>query len=74
VRVWVLLFAKIPVRLSAMWVLGAWVVLQFWNVLAGAQQEIAWTAHIGGLIAGALLILIFRRPGVPLFDRVAGEA
>ena len=30
---------------------------------------VAWWAHIGGLIAGAVLILFMRRPGVPLFDR-----
>jgi membrane associated rhomboid family serine protease len=29
----------------------------------------AWWAHIGGLIAGAVLILFMRRPGVPLFDK-----
>ena len=26
-------------------------------------------AHIGGILAGALLVLLFRRRGVPLFDR-----
>jgi membrane associated rhomboid family serine protease len=30
---------------------------------------VAWWAHIGGLVAGAVLILFMRRPGVPLFDR-----
>jgi membrane associated rhomboid family serine protease len=29
----------------------------------------AWWAHIGGLIAGAVLIVFLRRPGVPLFDK-----
>ena len=30
---------------------------------------VAWFAHIGGLIAGAILVLFLRRPGVPLFDQ-----
>lgn len=69
VRIWVLLFARIPVRLSAMWVLGFWIVLQVWNAYAGEDQQIAWWAHIGGLAVGAVLVLFLRRPGVPLFDR-----
>jgi membrane associated rhomboid family serine protease len=30
---------------------------------------VAWWAHIGGLIVGAVLIVPLRRPGVALFDR-----
>ncbi|MEI9901360.1 MAG: hypothetical protein WDN31_15840 [Hyphomicrobium sp.] len=30
---------------------------------------VAWWAHVGGLAAGAVLIVYMRRPGVPLFDR-----
>jgi membrane associated rhomboid family serine protease len=72
VRVWVLALGRIPLRLSAMWVLGAWIVLQVVNVvLAGPDTDIGWWAHIGGIIAGAVLVVVLRRPGVPLFDRPA---
>jgi membrane associated rhomboid family serine protease len=70
VRVWVLALGRFPLRLSAMWVLGGWIALQFVNVvLAGGESSIGWWAHIGGIIAGAVLIVVLRKPGVPLFDR-----
>jgi len=30
---------------------------------------VAWWAHVGGLAAGAVLVIFMRRSGVPLFDR-----
>ena len=69
VRVWVLAFQAIPLRLSAAAVLGIWVVTQFVMVLLPEVGPVAWWAHIGGLIAGAILILVMRRSDVPLFDR-----
>ena len=69
VKVWILALGRIPLRLSARWVLGAWVVLQVVNVVIDRESQVAWSAHIGGLITGAILILVLRRRGVPLFDR-----
>lgn len=69
VRVWILLLWRLPLRLSAMWVLGFWVALQLFNALTIRDDEVAWWAHVGGLAAGAALILFLRRPGVALFDR-----
>lgn len=69
VRVWVLAFKTIPLRLSAAVVLGIWIVTQFVMVMVPEIGPVAWWAHIGGLIAGAVLILFMRRPGVPLFDK-----
>ena len=69
VRVWVLAFQAIPLRLSAAAVLGVWIVTQIIMVLLPEVGPVAWWAHIGGLIAGAVLILVMRRPGVPLFDK-----
>ena len=69
VRVWVLAFRFIPLRISAAWVLGVWVVTQVVMVLVNQPDQVAWWAHIGGLVAGAVLIVFMRRPGVPLFDR-----
>jgi membrane associated rhomboid family serine protease len=69
VLVWVLAFRFIPLRISAAWVLGVWVATQVVMVLVNQADQVAWWAHIGGMVAGAILILFMRRPGVPLFDR-----
>ncbi len=69
VRVWVLVLRFIPIRITAAFALGAWIISQFIMVLLPQVGPIAWWAHIGGLIAGAILVVILRRPGVPLFDR-----
>ncbi len=70
VKVWVLALGRIPLRLSAIWLLGAWILYQMYNAIVSAESEVAWIAHVGGLMSGALLILFFRRKGVPLFDKV----
>jgi membrane associated rhomboid family serine protease len=69
VRVWVLAFQFIPLRLSAAVVLGVWVITQFVMILLPEIGPVAWWAHIGGLLAGAVLIIVMKRPDVPLFDR-----
>jgi membrane associated rhomboid family serine protease len=69
VRVWVLAFRIIPLRISAAWVLGVWVVSQFVMIALAQSDQVAWWAHVGGMAAGAVLVLLLRRPGVPLFDR-----
>jgi len=69
VRVWVLLLWRIPLRVSAMWVIGVWIAIQLVNALTVTEDGVAWWAHVGGLAAGATLILFLRRPGVALFDR-----
>ena len=69
VRIWVLAFRFIPLRIQAAWVLGLWVVTQFVMVVLAPADGVAWWAHVGGMVAGAVLILFMRRPGVPLFDR-----
>lgn len=74
VKIWVLIFFRIPLRVNAAWALGAWIAFQFLNVFMDSDTNVAWWAHIGGLTAGAVLILFMRRPGVILFDRTAGGA
>lgn len=69
VRVWVLAFRIIPLRISAMFALGAWVLSQFVMALIPEAGPVAWWAHIGGILAGAILMPLMRRPGVVLFDR-----
>ncbi|MFP4615503.1 MAG: rhomboid family intramembrane serine protease [Thiohalorhabdus sp.] len=59
------------VRLPAVVVLLLWFLFQFLsNVFAGAQEGgggVAWMAHIGGFLAGMVLLFLFKRRGVPLF-------
>lgn len=69
VQVWVLVMWRYPIPVSAGLALGFWVVLQIFMVVSQTEGNTAWWAHIGGLFAGAILVLFMRRPGVPLFDR-----
>ena len=64
-KVEVLLFV-IPVALSAYWVIGLFVAMQVWNVLAHTQDGVAYWAHIGGLVAGAALLPVLRHRDVVL--------
>jgi membrane associated rhomboid family serine protease len=56
-------------RLPAIAVLGFWFVLQFLQsaMTAGQVGGVAYWAHIGGFIAGMVLIVPFRSKGIPLF-------
>jgi membrane associated rhomboid family serine protease len=61
-------------RFPAVWVLLSWFVLQLVLGALSALQSpaestggIAFGAHIGGFIAGAALVAIFKRRGVPLW-------
>jgi len=69
VHVWILVMRVLPMKITAAWALGFWVALQIVMVLVPQIGPVAWWAHIGGLVAGALLVIVMRRPGVPLFDR-----
>ncbi|MBN9022227.1 MAG: rhomboid family intramembrane serine protease, partial [Rhizobiales bacterium] len=74
-RVWILVLMRIPVPLPAFLVLGFWVLFQFYSIIvAQPDEQIAWWAHVGGLATGALLVLVLRRRGVPLFDRTPGAS
>lgn len=68
-RIWALLFGKIPVRFRAYWLLGAWIAMQVFFATVGDDSNTAWFAHLGGLVAGALLTPLFRRRDMPLFDK-----
>ncbi len=68
VGVWVLAFKVIPLRITAGLALGVWIAMQIAMIAVADTGPTAWWAHIGGLMAGAVLILFLRRPGVPLFD------
>jgi rhomboid family protein len=69
VKVWVLVLWRIPLRLTARWLLGAWILFQIANAFTAGDSDVAWIAHVGGLAAGALLVIFFRRRGVLMFDK-----
>ena len=56
------------VRLDAYWVLGGWVLVQFWQISTQTQDEVAYMAHVGGLLAGAVMFPLLRKREVRLFE------
>jgi len=70
VRVWVLVLMKVPLPVSAMWAIGAWILFQLFNVVVeDTDPGVGWFAHLGGVVAGAALLPLLKRPEVPLFER-----
>lgn len=68
-KVTLLVLGFMTVRLHAYWVLGAWIAWQVINALIVHQDaETSYWGHVGGFMAGALLFLVLRRPGVKLFN------
>lgn len=56
------------ITIPAVFLLGFWFIIQ---VISGAGAlgragGVAWFAHIGGFIAGAFLVFLFKRRGVPV--------
>ena len=70
-RILVLAFWFIPLRLPALLAIGTWFAQNLLWVAFGspAGSNVALWAHIGGAIAGAALIIVFRRPEVRLFHK-----
>jgi membrane associated rhomboid family serine protease len=64
------LFAVIPLRISAYWVIGIFVLTQLVNLESAGKSDVAYWCHLGGMIAGAVLFPIMRLPGVQLFECV----
>jgi membrane associated rhomboid family serine protease len=66
-KVWVLFFTRIPIKLRAFWVLGIYLIFNIVMATARGMDNVAWWAHIGGFAAGAVLVVMMRRPEVGLF-------
>jgi membrane associated rhomboid family serine protease len=69
VRVFGLVLKWIPVTVKALYVIAAWIALQFASAIFGGDPAVGWWAHVGGIVAGAILIIFFKRPDVMLLDR-----
>jgi membrane associated rhomboid family serine protease len=60
--VWILVFIRL-VSLPAVRLLGLWFFLQLASTLAASASQlgVAFWAHVGGFVAGILLLLLHRR-------------
>ncbi len=69
VFVWILIFVRI-ITLPAVILLGIWFALQLLSALSMDPGEpgVAFWAHVGGFVAGMVLVLAMRRPGVVLMQ------
>jgi len=69
VKIWILAFGRIPLRIPAFIALGLWILFQAVMFLGAGDEQISWACHIGGILAGAVLVVLLRSRDVPLFDR-----
>ncbi len=69
VKIWILAFGRIPLRIPAYITLALWIAFQFVMFALAGEDQISWSCHVGGIIAGVVLVLILRSRDVPLFDR-----
>lgn len=58
----------IPLRISAYWIIGVFIAIQFINLGAATKSDVAWWCHVGGMVAGGVLFPLMKRPGVRLFE------
>ena len=67
-----LVFHFYPLQLPAYVVLGGWIAIQvIMAALDATPGGVAWWAHIGGFVTGAILITFLKYPHLRLFDRPA---
>ncbi len=61
----------VPIYLPAYLLLLVWIGFQFYAVthMPAVGQGVAWWAHIGGFLAGLVLVVPFRYKSVPLWRR-----
>ena len=76
IKVFVFMIIITTINLPAFIVLGGWFVMQ---LLSSAQANageagVAFLAHIGGFVAGAVLIFFFRRRSVQVFQPAHSKA
>lgn len=62
-----LIFAWLPLRIPAGWLIGAWILFQFGSAVFSADAGVGWWAHVGGMSMGAILTPLLKRRDVPLF-------
>ncbi|MEN0086870.1 MAG: rhomboid family intramembrane serine protease [Pseudomonadota bacterium] len=68
VWVWVLVLMRFPIMLPAWVLLGFWIGFQVFQLVTMPDGNVSFASHIGGLIAGALLVPLLKRRSQPLLD------
>ena len=69
VKIWILAFGRIPLRIPAYITLALWILFQFVMFAIAGDDQVSFACHVGGIVAGAVLVFILRSRDVPLFDR-----
>src|SRR6516165_10205480 len=62
------LLGIIPLRISAYWVVGLFVLTQLWKLGASSKSEVAYWCHFGGMLGGAVLFPLLKPRAVKLFQ------
>jgi membrane associated rhomboid family serine protease len=73
IKLWVLVLMRIPLRIPAWIPIGLWIAFQFVMLFTQTEDQISWPAHVGGILAGAVLVPILKRRNVKLFDRLPAK-
>jgi len=69
VKILVLAMNWLPLSVPAYFMLALWFGLQLLNGWLDIGGPVAWWAHVGGFVAGAILVVPLRDKRVPLFDK-----
>ncbi len=69
VLIWIIIFLRL-VTVPAILMLGLWFLLQLVNAASATAGSggVAFWAHVGGFVAGMLMVSFFRRRGVQIFQ------
>jgi membrane associated rhomboid family serine protease len=66
-KAWVTFLVFIfPFTLPAWVLLGGWFIIQFFSAVGATGGGVAWWAHVGGFVAGLVLVSSFRHHTIPL--------
>jgi len=68
VFVWVLFFFD-TVRIPALLLLPIWIANELWQWATAAEQPIAYAAHLGGFLTGAVLAWVLKPRAAPKVER-----
>ncbi|MEK9672512.1 MAG: rhomboid family intramembrane serine protease [Rhodospirillaceae bacterium] len=75
-KIHTLVMFRFMVALPAWVALGLWIALQFFNAAqdaGGTGGGVAWWAHIGGAVAGMILVPFFKHRDIPLLAGIGGR-
>lgn len=65
-RIWILFLMRVPLPVPAYLVGLLFLATQVIFIALEAEPMVGWVGHLGGFIAGALLVIFMRKPGVPI--------